>query len=250
MLKLDKKHKKLENDGSFHWILELEDDLAHLMQSQCKRTHANLIFEGKVEGSSHSRQGNLNILRWHALCKPGFALSSTSGEVGTCLGDYLWAERDGCGNGFRKFSGKRLGYQDAEDYTVKATKFLGIAGGCAELLSIGKPLERFDAILGPYIEIDSKVSGLVEHMMDEGNEDSSETIDIVRKVLDGKMGEEERGLLTSLVEGETPSGYAFDADTLYEWVERWDLLDYPEALGEVLAGADFDAIAVKHGLMQ
>ncbi|SVE58533.1 uncharacterized protein METZ01_LOCUS511387, partial [marine metagenome] len=72
----------------------------------------------------------------------------------------------------------------------------------------------------------------------------------VRRILDGKMGEEERQLLTSLVEGETPVGYAFDADILYEWVERWDLLDHPEALGEVLGGADFDAVAVKHGLMQ
>ena len=144
----------------------------------------------------------------------------------------------------------RYKWSEAQAYVVAATKLLGIAGGKAELLSIEKPLDRFDAILGPYIEIDSKVSGLVEHMMDEDNEYSSETLDIVRKVLDGKMGEEERELLTSLIEGETSSGYAFDADTLYEWVERWDLLDHPVALGEILGGADFDAVAVKHGLMQ
>lgn len=252
MLKLDKKHKKLENDGSFHWILELEDDLMHLFQNLSVRRQEKLIFENEVVGSEWSRQGNLNTLRWHALCEPGFNASyKTVGDsVGTCLRDYLWKNKKGYGSGFQKSGGKRLVYEDAEAYVVKATKFLGIAGGFQELLSIEKPLERFDAILGPYIEIDSKISGLVEHMMDEDNEYSSETYDIVRRILDGKMGEEERQLLTSLVDGETAAGYAFDADILYEWVERWDLLDYPEALGEVLAGADFDAVAVKHGLMQ
>ena len=247
MLRIDKKHKKLEEDSSFQWALDLEDDLMHLHLAGNWRTTSENMFENIGYGRS---QGGLNILSWHTLCDCDFGASEDHTVPGTRLSDYLWKIMADATEVCTKKSGLRTSFSDAKNYARGATKLLGIAGGVEELLSIERPLERFDAILGPYLEIDSKVTGLVEHMMDEDNEYSSETMDMVRKVLDGKMGEEERQLLTALVDGETSSGYAFDADTLYEWVERWDLLDHPEALGEILGGADFDAVAVKHGLMQ